>query len=68
MKDENGLDIVEKETVLFVGHNAGEFAETIWLLRQDGDIRNKYGKAGREFVKNNFEQHVIWQEIEMLYV
>ena len=60
--------IVEKETGLFVGHNAGELAETIWLLRQDGDIRNKYGKAGREFVKNNFEQHVIWQEIEMLYV
>ena len=60
--------IIEGESGLFVKHDSNELMESIRLLMLDSDLRRKYGKTGRQFVANNFEQHLIWQEIEKLYL
>lgn len=59
--------IVEKETGIFVKHDSESIAMAIELLYLDEVGRKEYGKRGRKFVVDNFEQHIIWDEIEKLY-
>lgn len=57
--------IVEGETGVFVDHDAEELASTIRSVH-DGKIILSGSKA-REWVKDNFENHIVWNEIEKLY-
>lgn len=59
--------IIERETGMFVEHDSCFLATAIDTLYCDEKLRYNYGKMGRKFVVNNFEQHVIWEEIEKLY-
>ena len=59
--------IIEGETGLFVKHEPEDIAGTIELLYLDNEMRYTYGRNGRKFVSDNFEQHIIWNEIEKLY-
>lgn len=59
--------IIEGETGMFVEHDSCVLATMIEMLYCDEELRYNYGKMGRKFVVNNFEQHVVWKEIEKLY-
>lgn len=59
--------ILEKKTGIFVGHTPESLFKAMDLLYVDNLLRLEYGCNGREFVKENFEQHLIWKEIEELY-
>ena len=59
--------IINNETGLLIGKGEGEIIKAIDLLYEDSSLRQKYGKAGRQYVVNNFDQHLIWEEIEKLY-
>lgn len=52
---------------MFVEHDSCVLATMIEMLYCDEELRYNYGKMGRKFVVNNFEQHVVWKEIEKLY-
>lgn len=60
--------IIEEETGIFVPHDAGCFATAIETLYGNKDLRLQYGKNGRKLVEENYEQHIIWKEIEKLYI
>ncbi|TWV15113.1 glycosyltransferase family 4 protein [Bacteroidaceae bacterium HV4-6-C5C] len=60
--------IIENQTGLFVDHNPESIAVAIEYFYSNTDIRFIYGKNGRKFVVENFEQHIVWSEIEKLYV
>ena len=51
-----------------LSHDAGCLATAIETLYGDKDLRLQYGKNGRKLVEDNFEQHIIWKEIEKLYI
>ena len=57
--------IVEGVTGVFVNHDAEELASTIRSIH-DGKIKLSGSKA-REWVRDNFENHIVWKEIEKLY-
>lgn len=57
--------IVENVTGVFVNHDAEELASTIRSVH-DGKIILSGSKA-REWVRDNFENHIVWKEIEKLY-
>lgn len=59
--------IVENETGVFVEHNADSLAESVDMFYNDRNRCATYGKKGRIFVEQNFEQNMIWSEIEKLY-
>lgn len=60
--------IIEEETGVFVSHDAGCLANVIEIFYGNKDLRLQYGKNGRKLVEENFEQHIIWNEIEKLYI
>ena len=60
--------IIEEETGVFVSHDAGCLATAVEALYSDKYLRLQYGRNGRKFVEDNFEQHIIWKEIEKLYI
>ena len=57
--------ILENETGLFVRHNVEDLATAI------RDIHNGEtsidGEKARRWVRDNFENHIVWKEIEKLY-
>lgn len=57
--------IVEGKTGLFVGHDATEIARAIRSIH-DGSA-GLSGNAARQWVRENFENHIVWKEIEKLY-
>lgn len=59
--------IIENETGIFVMHDELDVASAIKGYIDDADLRSLHGEAGRRFVEANFEQLVIWKEIEKLY-
>ena len=59
--------IIDGETGIFVGHDAKELENAIMQLYSDDTLRAKMGKTGRQMVIDNFEQEVVWKEIEKLY-
>lgn len=60
--------IIDGVTGLFVGHDEHELMDALLSLYKDPSLRGQMGKAGREFVAENFEQSIIWKEIEKLYI
>jgi glycosyltransferase involved in cell wall biosynthesis len=56
--------IIENETGVFTEINADSIARKINLYFIDKDKAVTHGKNGRRFVEKNFDQKVIWQEIE----
>ena len=59
--------IVEGRTGLFVEHDYKSISSAIELLYLDEHLRLSYGCNGQKFVEDNFEQYIIWREIEKLY-
>lgn len=59
--------IIEGETGIFVQNDANDLAKGIDIFLQDKAKRHLYGAKGRKFVIENFEQNIIWKEIEKLY-
>jgi len=59
--------IIENETGLFVGHDEKELENALLYLMQNKNVRDNFGHRGRDFVTNNFNQQIIWKEIEKLY-
>lgn len=59
--------IIENETGVFAEHNSNDLMEKIETLYREQDQRFCLGMNGRKFVVDNFEQHVIWRNIEKLY-
>ena len=57
--------IMEGETGLFVEHNVSQIADAI---RSIHDVCSGVsGEKAREWVRKNFENHIVWNEIEKLY-
>jgi glycosyltransferase involved in cell wall biosynthesis len=59
--------IVENETGVYVDCKPANIANTLLDFIENEDKRRQYGLAGRKFVQENFEQSIIWKEIEKLY-
>lgn len=60
--------VVDGETGLFVGHSAEELASVISRLMQDGSLRESLGQRACDNVHENFDERVIWESIEKLYL
>lgn len=59
--------IVENQTGVFVEHTPESISNAMNLFYEDEKLRMQYGCNGRKFVVDNFEQHIIWKDIEKLY-
>lgn len=59
--------ILDQQTGLFVSHDPADMAEKMIRLVSDPAFRSRLATQGREFVIANFQQPLIWQEIEKLY-
>ena len=59
--------IIENETGLFVSHSPIDLANAIESFIIDESKIKTFGKNGRQYIARNFEQHLIWKEIEKLY-
>ncbi|WP_371136739.1 glycosyltransferase [uncultured Bacteroides sp.] len=60
--------IIEEKTGIYVEHDSGSLAIAIENFYHDEMLCHEYGRNGRKFVVDNFEQHIIWKEIEKLYL
>lgn len=56
--------IVDGKTGLFITHDPEDIAQKIDMIRNDYAID---GNNGRKWVKENFDNEIIWNEIEKLY-
>lgn len=59
--------IIDGKTGFFVKHDEKELETTLLKLYSDEELRYSMGKAGRNMVKENFRQEIVWKEIEKLY-
>lgn len=59
--------IVNGKTGFFVNHDKFEIASVVQKYIFDNELREKHGIAGRAFVEENYEQLIVWREIEKLY-
>lgn len=60
--------ILEGETGFYISHESCSIASKIEMLIEDLILGKKLGSNGRQFVEKNFEQHMVWNEIEKLYL
>lgn len=60
--------IVVGKTGVYAELDIEKLAGSIEMLYQNDVLCQKYGQNGRKFVIDNFEQHIIWREIEKLYL
>lgn len=59
--------IVNEQTGVFVEHDSDCIALAIEKFYLDRNLCYLYGQNGRNFVVDNFEQTIIWHEIEAIY-
>lgn len=59
--------IVSEQTGVFVEHDSDCIALAIEKFYLDRNLCYLYGQNGRNFVVDNFEQSIIWHEIEAIY-
>lgn len=59
--------IIDGKTGFFVGHDDGELVNTIERLYLNPKMATDMGAEGRKFVVENFEQSIIWKDIETIY-
>jgi glycosyltransferase involved in cell wall biosynthesis len=60
--------IKDKITGLFIDKSMESIVEKIQFYIDNPLIANKHGAAGRNFITENFDQKIIWDEIEKLYI
>lgn len=60
--------VIENETGLFVENDSLDIANAIKKYAISETLREKHGMNGRKYVVDNFDQHLIWSEIEKLYL
>lgn len=60
--------IIDGVTGFYINHNPMIIASKIEYLIKDGIAAEEMGQNGRTFVKDNFEQSLVWSEIEKLYL
>lgn len=58
--------IVEGETGLFIEHKAEDIAQKIGFYLSNPQIAVAHGEKGRRFVCEQFDQNVVWQEIDKI--
>ena len=56
--------IINQKTGLYIDLSASSISSTIEDLINKPDFALKLGGQGRQYVNENFEQHIIWKEIE----
>jgi glycosyltransferase involved in cell wall biosynthesis len=56
--------IIEDETGIFCTYQPVDIAGKIKYYLHNRQIAQKHGANGRNFVSGNFEQHLVWNEIE----
>lgn len=59
--------IIENRTGKFAQNNSTSIANSIEFYIKNPQIRKTHGENGRSFAVNNFEQQIVWNEIEKLY-
>lgn len=59
--------ILPNETGIFVQHDSHELEFAIERFITNPEYARKMGVQGRSFVVHNFEEHIVWNEIEKLY-
>jgi glycosyltransferase involved in cell wall biosynthesis len=56
--------IVENETGVYCDLSPIDIADKIGFYLSNKNIATRHGENGRDFVVNNFQQEIIWKEIE----
>lgn len=59
--------IIEGETGIYAEHDSKSLSEKIQYFIEDVKYRKEVGENGRKFVSENFDEKIIWKEIEKLY-
>ena len=60
--------IIENKTGLFIGKGEEEIFAAVEKLYWNPELRQSLGKEGRQFVIHKFDQHLVWEDIEKLYM
>jgi len=60
--------IIENKTGIFTGHDASDLAKNIEVFKDNDKKAAVFGKNGRNFVDQHFNQNTLWDEIEKLYI
>lgn len=58
--------VIDMQTGFYID-SVDTIVEKVLLLNNDIKLANRLGKAGRSFMLRDFDQHIIWNEIEKLY-
>ena len=56
--------IINEKTGLYIELSAESISSTIEVLIKNPDLALKLGEQGRQYVCENFEQHIVWEAIE----
>lgn len=59
--------LISGETGDYIETNETSIVSKILEYKSDDSLRESRGKAGRRFVVDNFDERIIWKEIEKLY-
>ncbi len=59
--------IVENVTGRYIQITPLSIAEGIEFYLNNPEIARSYGRNGRDFVKNNFDNLILWKELEIYY-
>ena len=59
--------IINERTGLYIKLSAESISSTVELLIKNPDYALKLGEQGRQYVNENFEQHIVWKSIEKMY-
>ena len=60
--------IIGGKTGVYVEHEPDSLTMAIETFYHNEILCYEFGRNGRKFVVDNFEQHIIWKEIEKLYL
>lgn len=56
--------IINQKTGLYIDLSAQSISSTIEVLIKNSDFALELGEQGRQYINENFEQHIVWEEIE----
>jgi glycosyltransferase involved in cell wall biosynthesis len=59
--------IVENVTGMYIENTPLSIAEGIEFLLKNPEKARSFGRAGRDFVINNFDNLILWKELEKFY-
>lgn len=58
--------VIDMQTGFYID-SVDTIVERVLLLNHNIELADRLGKAGRSFMLRDFDQHIIWNEIEKLY-